>query len=278
MKRYDVTAIFTCFNRKKNSVDCVKSLTNGNPKINFHFIVVDDNSTDGTANALRALSNVDIHIIEGTGSLFWCGGMRTGLAEFLGSNVTDNGYCLFVNDDVLFYEHAIEKMFERLAERQDYVVVGATCNDKGQFTYGLKCREKWYKKNITRRIYPSKEEIFGETFNANAVLLPNSVVKNAGNMDPIYTHSLGDYDYGFRLSNSGIHLISSSDYVGICNGNSSKGTWNDRELSRKERLKKKESPKGNPAKEWWHFIYKNWGVMSAIKYSIIPYVKILLGR
>lgn len=97
-------------------------------------------------------------------------------------------------------------------------------------------------------------------------------------MDKAYTHSLGDYDLGFAMTRKGYKLISSVDYVGVCNGNPTKGTWMDTSLSRKERLKKKEAPKGSPSKEWWHFLIKNFGVISAVKYSIIPYIRIFLKK
>lgn len=272
-----VTVIFTCFNRKEKTITCIKTLTKLNPNIDFSFVIVDDASTDGTAEAIKELG-LDTKIITGTGNLFWCGGMRVGIEDYLNSNPADDDYCLLVNDDVMFYDRSIETMFKRLQDRKDTVIVGATCNDKGKFTYGLKCREKWYKKNITKRIEPSEGEVVGETFNANCVLVRNEILKNVGNIDKAYTHSLGDYDLGFAMTKKGYKLISSADYIGVCNGNSSKDTWTDTKLSRKERLKKKESPKGNPTKEWWHFLMKNFGVISAVKYSAIPYVRIILKK
>lgn len=273
----NVTVIFTCFNRRDKTVTCIKTLTQLNPNIKFSFIIVDDASTDGTVEAVKQLG-LDTKIISGTGNLFWCGGMRVGIAAFLDLNPSDQDYCLLVNDDVQFKAASIEAMFERLADRKDVVVVGATCDDHGQFTYGLKCREKWFKKNITKRIEPSKKEVVGETCNANCILIRNEILKKVGNMDEAYTHSLGDYDLGFAMTRQGYKLISSADYVGVCNSNPIKGTWMDTSLSRKERLRRKESPKGSPVGEWWHFLIKNFGLLSAIKYSVIPYVKILLKK
>lgn len=272
-----ITVIFTCFNRKEKTVTCMNTITSLNPKLDFSFLVVDDASTDGTVEAIKALE-MDTKIIKGTGSLFWCGGMRIGIADYLASCPPDDDFCLLVNDDVNFVEHSIEDMIDRLAGRSDTIIVGATCGTDGKFTYGLKKREKWYKKNITMRIPPSDEEVEGETGNANCVLVRNNILKDVGNMDQKYTHSLGDYDWGFEASRKGYHLISSNDFVGTCDSNTIEGTWNDCKLSRRERLKKKESPKGSPAGEWWHFVYKNFGLMSAIKYSIIPYAKIMLRK
>ena len=273
----NVTVILTCFNRKEKTITCLKTLTELNPNIQFKFIIVDDASTDGTVEAINKLG-LKTKIIRGTGNLYWCGGMRVGIAHYLKSNPKDQDYCLLVNDDVQFKDRSIETMFDRLANRSDVVIVGATCDDRGNFTYGLKCKEKWYKKNITKRIEPSEEEIVGETCNANCLLIPNAILKKVGNMDKAYTHSLGDYDLGFAMTRQGYKLVSSIDYVGVCNSNLIKGTWVDTSLSRKERLKKKESPKGSPAKEWWHFLVKNFGILSALKYSVIPYIKIMMKK
>lgn len=272
-----VTVIFTCFNRKEKTVNCLKTLTEYNPSLNFEFIITDDLSTDGTVEAIKAM-DLNTTILNGNGSLFWCGGMRKGIGKYLERNLSENDLCLLINDDVSFYPHSIEKMINRLAGRKNTVIVGATCSDTGKFTYGLKVREKWYKKNITKRIEPTKEEIKGETCNANCVLIPAPILVDVGNMDSAYIHSLGDYDIGFQMTKKGYRLISSEDYIGVCNDNPTKGTWNDRTLSRRERLRKKESPKGSPFGEWWHFLYKNFGVMSALKYSLIPYIKIMLRK
>lgn len=271
----NVTVIFTCYNRKEKSVACINSLVNNNTAINFNFIVVDDGSTDGTCEAIEAIKGVDIHVITGNGNLYWCGGMRKGIDHYLKSYANKDGYCLLVNDDVLFYPHSIENMFVRLNDRNDYVIVGATCDSEGNFSYGLRKKELWYKKYVSKKILPTNEEIVGDMFNANCVLIPDEILRDVGNMDSSYTHGLGDYDYGFEITRKGYKVISTNDYVGECNGNPANGSWMDKSLSRRERLKKKESPKGSPAGEWWHFLYKNYGIATAVIHSIIPYCKIL---
>lgn len=276
MKR-KVTVVFTCFNRKRKTLMALNSLVTKNPNIDFRFIIVDDCSTDGTVEAIQKTS-YKCKIIQGTGSLFWCGGMREGLKVFLESQPDPDELCLLINDDVEFFESCVEKMIDRLNGRSDYVVVGATCNKSGSFTYGLKTRKKWYQKNMTQPILPSKNEQIGETCNANCVLIPNRIVLDIGNMDSSYTHSLGDYDYGFTMTRKGYKLISSETYVGICEDNPVKGTWNDRSLSIKERLRKKETPKGSPLVEFWHFVRKNYGLWDAVWYTTISYLKIVVGR
>lgn len=276
MVEMNITVIFTCFNRKDKSVKCIKSLIDKNPKINFQFIIVDDNSSDGTKEAIEYL-DCNTKILEGNGSLFWAGGMRKGIEEYL-VGYRDSQYVLLVNDDVDFFDGIVERLIYKSKEKGDAIIVGATCDTEGNFTYGAMQLIVPRKRDLYCQIKPSKENVECDTFNCNCVLIKDDIVRKAGNFDPIYTHSLADIDYGLRLRKLGFHIYSSDEYVGVCNKNSIKGTWADSSLSRRERLKKKESPKGAPCREWFHFMRKNFGLQEAVKYSVSPYVRIMLGK
>lgn len=270
----DITVILACFNRKEKTLASIESLVKGNSSINFKFIIVDDNSDDGTYEAIKELP-YEIDIIRGNGNLFWCGGMRLGLEIYFKKYY--NSDCLLINDDVEFFEHSIEKMIQRRNDRKNTVIVGATKNRKNNYTYGL--RKHRSKRGIyLDKIEPSSEEIKGDTFNANCVLISNNIMREVGNMDYVYSHSMGDYDLGFNIHRKGYELISSEDYVGFCEENSLNGTWQDTKLKRIQRLKKKETLKGLPFKEWFHFLNKNYGFINACIYSLIPYIKILIGK
>lgn len=271
----NVTAILTCYNRREKTVNCLKSLVEGNKNINFSFIVVDDNSSDGTVEAVQALG-YNTHIIKGIGNLYWCGGMRKGIEYFLSSNPKDTDFCLFVNDDVDFFNDSIEKMLKQINKLDNTVIVGATCDSYGDFSYGLR-KLRSPISTVLESVLPNNQDIIGDTMNANCVLLRNSIIKLVGNFDSIYSHNFGDFDYGYLLTKKGYKLISSREYVGVCTNNSVVGTWRDRNLSLKQRIKLKESPKGGPFKEWWHFLYKNYGLFNAIFYSITPYIRILFN-
>lgn len=271
-----VTVIFTCFNRKEKSLKCIKSLENKNPEIEFQFIVVDDNSTDGTREAIQGLDS-NVRIIRGTGSLYWAGGMRRGIEEYLKRDFGSQ-YVLLVNDDVEFYDGIVSKLISKSLKNDNSVVVGATCDEDGNLTYGAMQLIVPRKRDLYRQVKPSEQDNECDTFNCNCVLISDSTIREVGNFDSVYTHSLADLDYGLKLRKMGFRILSSDEYVGICNKNSIKGTWADTSLSRRERLKKKESPKGAPCREWFHFMKKNFGFKEAVKYSVSPYVRIMLGK
>ncbi len=271
MKR--IIGIFTCFNRKEQTMECLRSLITGNPNLKFVFFAVDDASTDGTGEALRQFPEVEV--INGNGKLYYCGGMRRGISAAKEKQMNFD-YCLFFNDDVKFYPGAIEKMIS-LHKDEHQILVGATCDDKGVLSYGGMIKRSLWRPDF--KIVMSKDSLREcDTFNANCVLIPYRTFLMLPNIDPVYTHSLGDLDYGLSARKKGYSILVSNFFVGLCNDNPVQGTWRDTKLSRKERLKRKENPKGLPRKEWYYFVRKHFGVISAWMSTLLPYIKIIIGK
>lgn len=269
-----VNVVFTCFNRKDKTVKCVNTLIKN--KVNLDFIIVDDNSTDGTKDALGKME-IPKTILFGSGNLYWAGGMRVGIDYFL-NNVNDADYVLLVNDDVEFFANVVDRMLEQSKRNKDAVIVGNCCDVDGNPTYGAIKFNKVFKRPMYYHLRLDESEKEADTFNCNAVLIPNKVIRTIGNFDPVYTHNFADYDYGFMLNKAGFKIYGTSFYVGICEDNPYKGTWNDPLLTKKDRLRLKEMPKGLPQKEWNHFLLKNCGLLHWIRYGYSAKIKILLGK
>ena len=266
-----VLGIFTCYNRKNKTKQCLEGLMNGNPEIDFSFVAVDDKSMDDTAVMLQQYPN--IQLIQGNGSCFYSGGMRLGI-EAAKECCDAYDWVLLFNDDVEFVPHALERLANYASEEKE-ILVGTTCDEKGALSYGGVLQASRYKPDF-RIVMSGKEKVYCDTFNANCVLIPTSVFQKLPNIDDIYTHSLGDFDYGLEAHKLGIPILASNFFVGTCCDNPLTGTWRDVSLTRRERLKKKESPKGLPRREWYHFVKKHYGFVSACWSSVTPYVKILL--
>lgn len=272
----EILAIFTCFNRKDKTEKCIRTIVSGNPKCKFTFIVVDDGSTDGTVECLTELTHeFDIHILRGNGDLFYSGGMHTGMEYALKNLSHAYDYMLMVNDDVEFISESIQSIISQSKEQQNAVIVGVMRNDDGRMSYGAIKYTSGYK---YRKLDISEWKTPADTFNANCVLIPYKAFEKTGSMDEYYRHSLGDFDYGLALKRQGFKIYSSREFVGVCNNNFSKNTWTDISLKRKVRIQKKESVKGAPTKQWFYFLKKNFGILTALKGSVTPYIRILIGR
>lgn len=270
-----VLCILTCFNRKCKTENCIRKLVQHNPNVRFTFIVVDDNSSDGTKIMLEQIKNeYDVHTIDGSGNLFYSGGMRMGM-QYAIDNYLNYDYLLMVNDDVDFLPSSIETMIEQSQEQKRAVVIGATKNTSGHLSYSAIKYSKGYK---YRHLQIDEWQQEADTFNANCVLIPYNYFVSVGPIDNYYTHSLGDFDYGLELKRHGYKMYVSRNYCGICNQNSFEGTWLDTKLSLKTRLTIKESAKGVPVRQWFYFLKKNFGLGYALIGSITPYLRILIHK
>ena len=280
MKKKKIAVLMTTYNRLDYTKKCIETLITGNPEFDFRFVITDDLSSDGTVEYLKKSLGDKVHLIEGTGSLFWNGGMRVSMGYALNALSADNDafeYALLVNDDVEFYDRAIEKMITRLENAGASAVAGATRNSEGAMTYGcvLKTSDHFAKFKL---LEPSKEVKQADTFNCNCVLIKSEVFFDVGMLDKNYRHSMGDYDYGMMIRRKGYIIINGEDYAGRCSDNDITGSWRDTSLSRKERIRKKESPKGLPAGDWFYFVKKNYGLLSAVYHSVTPYIRILINK
>lgn len=271
-----VLSIFTCYNRKQKTKKCIETIVACNPICDFTFVVADDGSTDGTYEMLQDLqSKVCIHIVRGKGDWFYSGGMHAGMKYALQNLPHDFDYMLMMNDDVEFLENSIHCMISQSISQGDAVVVGAMCNDRYELSYGAVKYISGYK---YRKMELSEWETPADTFNANCVLIPYKAFERVGAMDVYYRHSLGDFDYGLSLKRAGYIVYQSKEFTGMCNNNDSKGTWTDKTLYRRDRIRKKEDVKGAPTKQWFYFLKKNFGLKQAIIGSATPYIRILLGK
>ena len=278
MKR--VTVIFTCFNRREKTERCMRSLLEGNPNLEYSYVILDDNSSDGTPEMLEQMreSGCQIEILHGDGNSYWAGGMRRAIAY--AKEHADTDYFLLINDDVDFYPGAVEKLVENAEATADEkgstaVLVGPMCDENGEFSYG----GIRYQQGIHyTEVRPGDADRSCDSFNMNCLLLDKETFLRVPNFDEHYIHSLADFDYGLTMKRMGIAMRVADFYVGTCPDNDPKGGWSDRSLSRIERLRKKESVKGAPFAPWFYFLKKNFGMGQALLHAFTPYVRILLGR
>lgn len=273
--------IMTCFNRKEYTLRCVNSLMEAQSKAEgafvFEYVIVDDKSKDGTKEALIELKEKNellLTVVDGTGSLFYSGGMRYGI-DYVKNNITDADFVIIANDDVRFDSDAIVDIMKYAQKNCNQCVVGATKDSGGKFSYGGVRYTKGIKYDAVK---PEDENLRCDTFNANCVIIPGEIFRLVPTMDAAYTHSIGDFDYGLSIKKLGYEITVFKKYIGVCDKNDVKGTWNDTSLKRIDRLKKKESPKGLPRKDWFHFLNKNFGLWTAITKSVTPYIRILLNK
>ena len=140
MTQHRIAVLITSHNRKANTIGCLQKLMaqTVDSGIEFKVYLVDDGSTDGTAEAVNARFP-SVRILKGDGNLFWCGGMRMAFAEALKSGYD---YYLWLNDDTILFPDALTELLNtslsiKKKTGSDIITVGSVCSsEQSQLTWG----------------------------------------------------------------------------------------------------------------------------------------------
>lgn len=275
-----IAALLTCHNRREYTLACLESLRAAAvPGITVDVHLVDDGSTDGTAEAV-ATAYPEVEINRGSGDLFWGLGMRF---AFTRAVPTHPDYLLWLNDDVVLDPDALKRLLATYAAlcagRQPLsVVVGSTRDPQtGATTYGGVRRTSRLRRMAFALVTPTDTPQSCDTMNGNVVLIPRSVYSVVGNIDVRFPHAMGDTDYGLRARSAGCQVFLAPGHVGTCSGNPRAGTSRDETLSRRQRLRKVVSPNELPVAEWVAICRRHGGPLWPVL-VLSPYVRLIVGR
>jgi GT2 family glycosyltransferase len=254
----NVGVIMTAHNRRESTLRCIQSIIDQQvaTATKLVIVVVDDGSSDGTADALHErFPNVEV--VKGTGDLYWGGGMRIAHFRLLESVRPD--HLLWVNDDVVLTPDALSVLLTVAAERPGAIVVGPLCDpDSKETTYSGFRRAGRSPLGLVLQ-EPSPSGAPTDTFNGNVVLLPETVYAKLGPVDAAFPHKYGDLDYGYRAAARGVPVVIAPAHVGTCPRNVSHGTWQDPTQSLTRRLSDLHSPKVKPFRPYMTFIRRHGG-------------------
>ena len=275
-----IAVLMTSFNRCESTLRSLAALTRQQRAADFtlQVFLVDDGSTDGTANAVQS-AFPEIRVLQGDGSLFWNGGMRMAFAAALQESF--DAYVL-LNDDTVLYNGAIARLLAcaqmRVETERPVIAVGSTVSPQtGEHTYGGIMKHVHGAVIRFEKIPPHEcLPISCDAMNGNIVLIPRKIANVVGNLDKRFRHQFGDLDYALRAKRAGFQVMVAPGYFGECASNSKAGTWRDSSLSLRKRWKHLLSPKGIPVQEWFLFTSRHYG-WRAMYYAFSPFVQTIVS-
>lgn len=225
-----IATILTVFNRREKTLACLRHLyealqsyqQRAKDQIGLTVFLTDDGCTDGTAEAIRkAFSDKDVHILQGTGSLYWAGGMRLAWQAAIDSGIPWD-YNLLLNDDTNIFHHAFDELFE--ADTYGYhqtgkhgLSSGITCQPghPDDITYGG-FRFEGNAKGCHSLALPTGKPAEVDMTHANILLVHSDVVADNGIFYKGYIHSAADEDYSLMARQKGYPTIVTAHVCGEC--------------------------------------------------------------
>jgi len=214
-----IAVLITAFNRREITLACLRRLTEQKlPKDwQVEVFLTDDASSDGTGDAVKE-NFPEVHLLHGTGDLFWNGGMRLAWSEAL-KHKPD--FYLLLNDDTTLIDTAIADIVtshqQYLKEQEKHAILVGSCQDPetGKISYGGRKLYSWVRPK-SYLLQPGSHYQACDMANANILLVPDPIVQKIGILSKDFTHGLGDFDYSLRARKAGFGLVIAPGFLGVC--------------------------------------------------------------
>lgn len=121
-----IPIVVVTFNGCDFTKECIKSIRTYTI-VPYRLIVVDNNSTDGTVEYLRSLTDIDL--LQNDKNLGFAGGFNKGIQHAL--NTYDFDYLVMLNNDLLVTPSYIQRLLEIMKKDSKCGLVGPVCNYAG---------------------------------------------------------------------------------------------------------------------------------------------------
>ena len=138
-----VYILIPVYNRKETTLKCLENLSKCGDLQRYQVVIVDDGSTDGTADAIGKLYP-GVTVLPGSGDLWWTGAMAQGMqyADAQGAE-----YFIWLNDDCTPEPDALPQLVEFLRSHPN-TIAAPTC-----YTYQSNSLAKEHNGFIGRKSY-----------------------------------------------------------------------------------------------------------------------------
>lgn len=267
-----IAILLTVFNRKDKTLLCLERLYRQMP-LNDYLVDVyltDDGCTDGTPEAISELFP-QVRIIHAKGDLFWNRGMWT--AWNVAAQNRDYDFYIWLNDDTFVFDNMLNVLTESALQTDcKAIIIGATEDSSHhKITYGGRMHDGVIPQ-------PTGKLVSVEYFNGNIVLIPLAVFHILGNLDPYFTHSKGDFDYGMRAKKVGIDIFQAGEVLGECDLHTALDKWCDPNVPLIQRWKMLYRPNGMPPKESFHLEKRHYGLATACFHYVTIHIRCLFPK
>ena len=199
---YVITAVHNRYETTKRFIFNLKRQTTQN----FRLLLVDDGSTDGTAEMVHnELENAIV--LHGDGNLWWGGALHKAY-KYLHENRGDCAYVMYVNDDAELPCDFLEKGIAYLKKSNNAIISGCGYDTTTGKLLDAPVHYDFKTVEITR-LKPGEK---GNCATTRALFMTYETYLDVGGFHPILLpHYASDYEYTLRAAKKGHPCISFAD-------------------------------------------------------------------
>ncbi len=206
-KKYTVSIVIPVFNKKSFTLACLNSLVNYIPEeIAYEVIVIDNNSTDGTGDALKKIPGLTYHHNDDNkGFVDACN---------QGASMSKADYLVFLNNDTRIEIGWLEALLETI-KRDGVGLVGSKLlypntnklqeaggiifNNATGHNYGKNCDPLDYKYNYVREV---------DYCSGASIIIERKLFNKLGMFDRLYAPAYyEDTDLSFKVRKAGYKVL-----------------------------------------------------------------------
>lgn len=186
-------------------VKCLRAQTHQD----FHLILIDDGSTDGTADMVRSIVP-QTTVLLGKGNWWWGGSLHQGINHLRETAVADSSIILFINDDLTVEPDYLERAARVMADKKgSFVLSRVRC---AQETEPQETGTHVDLKRLHFSVPDGPEQI--NCLSTQGLFAHWSDVRVVGGFHPrLLPHYLSDYEYTIRAHRMGFKCETSAELV-----------------------------------------------------------------
>lgn len=172
---------------------------------NYHLLLIDDGSVDGTDEMVQALISEDkLTVIKGLGDWWWAGSLQQGLNWLKSQKIQESDVILMINDDVIFESDFFQSAVSFLRNEPNVLLLSQYYNEE----QGTVC-ESGVKANMRYLSFIEADK--PENINClstRGLFMRWKVCEAIGGFYPrILPHYTSDYEFTMRAHKKGFVLL-----------------------------------------------------------------------
>ncbi len=205
---YVVLPVHNRINVTKNFISCLKRQIYKN----YHLVLVDDGSTDGTAEYVKQQID-NLTVLYGNGNLWWAGSLSKAYRYLSKIKADDEDIVLIGNDDTTFDLDYFDKVINDRDLKSGTLVVSPGHSISSDPTSLRAKIERGFAIDWpSLRVYKLEERQEPDAVTTRGLYMHYATYKSLGPLHPwLLPHYLSDLEYTIRAKRRGFKLIISRD-------------------------------------------------------------------